>query len=764
MEEINDKIIEFKCVPEYCTYDAEDYKIYATNVDKKEYPNIKLNTRKNVTILGNIHKLGIGIEYYVKSKEQESKYGYQYHVVNIKRDRPTNIDSSRLFLEEIITPNQVKVLLKVYPDIIDRVINERLDDINLQLTKGIKEYTFGVIKRKIIENFKLVEIVDEFKGLLTISTLKKLYEKYPSVKKIKSELRKNPYHCLCSLSRIGFKKADSILLEINNFIDDDNNKIIEFEENLKTSYQRAKAFTIYCLEENEKNGNTKMLVKNLRPAYEKEVPECMHHLVKILKEDKDVYFSLENKCIALQDTYETEQYIAQEIINGLNIKNKWDIDINKYIKIKDDTLTDQQAQALKYMRDYNIFILNGFAGSGKSFTTKAIINMLDDNFKSYKLLAPTGRAAKVLSGYTERDASTIHRGLGFMPPFEWGYNSKNKLHENVVIIDEFSMTDIFLFKRLLEAIDFSRTKLLIIGDSAQIPSVGAGNILFDFVHSNKIPIVTLDKIFRYGKGGLMTVATNTRLSKQFIDDDEIKLKIFGEDKSYVYIPVRQEKIMPNLKGLYTKLLSDGYRPQDILILSSYNIGDYGTIKINNEIQAIANPNVQSEKGLKHGDIIYYKNDLVIQCVNNYKAKIYNEKELKTFIPNGEIGYIDKMESNYIVIQFDDEKIIYTKSEMNQIKLAYAISTHKSQGGQCKIVILLTPKAHTYMLNSNLIYVGQTRAKEKCFHMGEPFVINRAIKKKANFDRKTFLKQLLLETTVSDKLEIKKKEKEEEIPF
>jgi exodeoxyribonuclease V alpha subunit len=285
-----------------------------------------------------------------------------------------------------------------------------------------------------------------------------------------------------------------------------------------------------------------------------------------------------------------------------------------------------------------------------------------------------------------------------------------------------------------------------IGDSSQIPSVGAGNVFFDLINSNKLPIISLTQIFRYGEGGILTVATKTRESERFLEDSQ-KPQIFGEDKGYMFIPTQQEKILNNVIALYKKLLTSGNLKEDIMILSSYNVGEYGTVNINKHLQPISNPNVALKSyNVQIGETKFYQDDLVIQTVNNYKATLYNngwyDEDNKTFIANGEIGKIVKIEYGKVIIQFD-EIVVYDKNDLLNIKLSYSISTHKSQGGQAKIVILITPKAHTFMLNSNLIYVGQTRAKQKVFHFGEIETVNRAIKKKADFNRKTYLKELLV---------------------
>ena len=169
-----DNIVDFKCVPERLVYNSTDFKIYGVSVNSFEYPDIKINKYGTATIKGNISELNLGIDYIVKAKEVSDSHGVGYDVINIKREKPTTIAATRTFLYEILTPNQTDVLLEAYPDIVDRIMKNNLDDIDLNKTKGIKDYTFNVIKNKVIENFKLAEIVEEFRGLFNLSKLKKL--------------------------------------------------------------------------------------------------------------------------------------------------------------------------------------------------------------------------------------------------------------------------------------------------------------------------------------------------------------------------------------------------------------------------------------------------------------------------------------------------------------------------------------------------------------------------------------------------------------
>ncbi len=753
------KIVTFTCVPVMLVHNTEKFKIYGAEWDESKFPDLKRNKYGNISLLGNIHELAINIPYHVKAEEQKSKngYGYQYQVIHIQRDRPTNENTTRMFLSELLTPDQVKTIMESYPNIIDIVINNRLDEIDLKKLYNIGQFRFNLIRQKIEENFVFAELIEMFQGLLDMNTVRKLYDKYPSTLKIKQEIQNEPYHCLCSLSKIGFKTADSIILELDKESKLQKKKgeipSIYFNYDVKTSVQRAISAIEYLLEQNENDGHTRISIVELRTQFDKLVPECSDKFVEAIKNSEDFHVDKESKTISILETYNTELYIAERLIEGLKKENKWDeIEIDEFRKIGDDELTDEQFDAVKMFYENNISILNGGGGVGKSFTTQAILSLIKRLGKSFHLLCPTGRASKVLAGYTKEDTYTIHRGLAFNPSAEiqWGYNEHEKLFYDVVIVDETSMTDVFLLKHLIEAINFSRTKLLFIGDDFQIPSVGAGNVFYDLINSNIIPITSLTKVFRFGIGGISTISTKTRFGERWIED-KTKYNIFGEDKAYVYMPMSQTQIIPTVKNLYLKLINSGISPEDILILSSYNIGDYGTEKINGIIQQIANKNYDSDLKFKCGDTTYYLDDMVIQTKNNYKAIIYDPESFcfyddnspKTFISNGDIGKVILIDKQFMVVQFDDEKIVYNRETGLNLRLSYCISCHRSQGGSCKNIILITPKAHTYMLNANLIYVGQTRAEQRCYHLGEPDTINKALKKRANLNRKTHLKDMLI---------------------
>lgn len=759
-----------------CTYDTPDFRIFALDVDSKKYPDIKKNKYNNVTILGELHELTVGVTYEISAVEQLGKYGMSYKVLNIKRDVPTTEEDMYLFLSEILTPNQAKVLYENYPDIVQRVKENRLDDIDFNKLKGIKEYTFGVIKRKIIENFCLADLVVEFQGFLNLSMIKKIYAKYTSIEKLKEKLAQDPYKCLCGLAGVGFKTADGILLDMEKAskanIEKGKKPIIEFKSDLRTSPERCLSCLLYMLEENENNGHTKMNLADLRAEMMKLVPACANHFVTAVKAD-EIHYNKDTMDVALSRTYNLEHKIAQTILYVLHTKkDEWDCDIEKYRTVNGSTLSDEQMGAVANVCKYPISILNGAGGTGKSFSTQAVINMLKDHHKTFRLFSPTGKAAKVLADYTKENATTIHRGLGYTP-MGWGYNQEHKIMCDIVIIDEFSMVDIQLFKRVIDAVDFNTTKLLLIGDNAQLPSVSCGNLLHDFMETKLIPTTTLTKVFRYGEGGLMKVATDVRFCEPYLTSSmKSKMTTFGDNKDYTFVDLPSEVIPQNVVGLYKKLLEKGYSIDDIQVLTAKNVGDCGTMVLNNMIQKVANPNYGSEVFMKVGDTTYFEGDLVIQKVNNYKAELdlqhlsewekdmYSASEdvPTAFIANGETGIVREIYKSYCIIEFDGVFVKYYRADMQMISLGYSITIHKSQGSSIKIVILCTPQSHIYMLNSNLLYVGLTRMKEGCYHLGALNSINQAVKKKANLTRHTHMQELLLTMPEEEYMALEKSEK------
>lgn len=720
-------------------YKSEGFSVYALDVDKTKYPLIKLNKYGNAGICGDLFDLITGVEYEIEAIEEDTKYGVSYKVLKIRRDEPTTKEETYAFLREILTCNQADTLIDAYPDIISMVKEDRLNEVDISKLKGIGEKSFEKIKCKIVENFYLMDLVSEFGGILSLSMLKKIYDEYSSVESLRKRLEVEPYTTLTQISGVGFKKADAIVIQLQK-----ENKI-DFGYDVKTSSDRCLACVLYLLGENENEGNTKANLVDIRSEVIKLTPECAEHFVEAIR-DRNIYYNKETMDIALRKTYECEKYIAETIKYGLSINRKWNFDWKQYQNKGKFNLSDEQIELLHSICENNVVILTGGAGMGKSASTGMLIEMLEDNNKTIVLATPTGKSAKVLKDFSKREAKTIHRVLCFNPQTGWGYNKECKIDCDVFLIDEFSMVSVALMTHVIDAIDFSKTKLVMVGDPNQLPSLQCGNLLFDFMASKLVPIVRLTKVFRYGTGGILTSATDIVNGRKYIPNSNDKVISIGNDGGYTFIKSDDKSIIKETVALYKKLITVGvdgyiYKPEEIAVLTAYNKGDYGSIILNKYLQKIANKNYGSEYNMKYGDNVYYLNDIVMQKVNDYSMPIFDSDD-EAFVANGECSKIALIDKDYMVCDFDDIQVQYNKDKLQNLSLSYSYSIHKSQGSTVKIAIVVSPRSHIYMLSSNLLYTAVTRASDKCFHFGLPSTINMVIKKKENFNRKTFMLGLL----------------------
>lgn len=428
-------------------------------------------------------------------------------------------------------------------------------------------------------------------------------------------------------------------------------------------------------------------------------------------------------------------------------------------------------------RNNRIFITGN---SGKTSSVKAIITMLDDLHKSYRLLSPTGIAAKRLKEATGRDASTIHRAV----------LGEGIIDEDVVIIDEASMIGVELLAELLTLVS-PLAKILFVFDSAQLASISCGNVVHDLIRCGKIPTAELTKVFRYGSSGISTVATDTRRGAEYLSDTGQLLCENAENVAdYVFVPADEEP-MEQIIDEYDKL-RERYDDDEILVISPYNIGAFGTYAINNRIQTKYNPNAGSDNCMKrklsdapNSAVVFYEGDKVINKMNNYHAKTpafidwkakkkrieYNLEQTKELdgedsdayfalyenlemheanapkeaaIMNGDIGYIKRIDGDYMYIQFDEDMVIFDKGDLQNLLLAYACSAHSVQGCEIKAVILITCNSHARMLTRNLCYMSLTRAKEMLVQIGDINAINHALTINETTERETWLYDLLME--------------------
>lgn len=720
-------------------YEKDNYRIYSFLPNNEYIDKLILSEYGNISIKGELPSLIYGKEYEMEV-EYEKKGKYENYVVKRILNNPMEMNEreSYNFLSELVGKKTAGNILKVYPNFIRMIIKDKIDEIDINKIHGVGKVKFEYIVNKIKDNVMFFNIINEYHDYnLTLNQVRKMYEAFTSFELIKEKMEKNPYQCLCSIAGIGFKTAD--------------NKILNKHRDLITSSFRMVECILYVLKLNEEKGNTWIDINELYTKCSKITPECIKIFKNILENNKQIYYNSDSKKVAKMQTYYYEKEVAERLKTIMNNPRILDIDYSKYNSIDGCQLTDKQRLSIEYACSYNFYVLAGNAGTGKSYSSKALINMLDDNGFSYILLAPTGKAAKNLSLYTKRPASTIHRGLKFHPKEGFFYNENNKLPYDFIIVDEAGMIDVFLMRNLLKSIDENTSKLIFICDPAQLPSVGCGNCIQDIINSGVVPIITLDKVFRYEEGGLAKIATETRKGKNFLIGEGIQK--FGDD--FVFVPANKENILQKVLLAYKKMEEKGGTIDDIVILSAYNKGEWGTYNINSIIQDYVNPPLDNEEVsyVKNNyQITFRVNDRVLQIENNYRAARYDidvgVTDGETSVFNGDDGRIVKIGTThdgvkYIVVKFDEDYVYYKGDEIKSLLLAYSMSAHRSQGSGFPYVIAVTPPSHKFFLNRNLLYVMYTRTKKFIYNIGTADTIQSALRKSENLLRQTFLKEMLI---------------------
>ena len=528
---------------------------------------------------------------------------------------------------------------------------------------------------------------------------------YETPQEFEEEVYKNTYFMLICYLEKSFKLADELALQI--------------KPELKESVERCVWVCRELIHKHEAEGNTKMNASSLARALHSSYSELMPFILQAV-ENPIFYYDKENKFLALKSTWENECRIAnvikQKLKNPIDSEMEW----QKYSEVDGMKLTEEQLSLLESINKNNIVMLNGSAGTGKSQTTKALIKMLDDNCYSYTLLAPTGIAAKRLRQATGRQASTIHMHLA--------------CHRSVgdfLIIDECSMIGVNLLGCLFNFIP-DYTKIVLICDEAQLASISCGNIVQDIIDSGVMPIVNLTKVFRYGIGGIATVATDVRTGKNLSENMNFE--------DYKFIPISSNPIN-DILSIYEKEIKN-YSPEDIMILSPFNVRNAGTYAINSALQNKYNTNPTFLTYKKQGfDIEFKIGDRIVNTENNYHMTSDYGDELA--VMNGDIGTIIDNDGYNTTVKFDNGIAYLENNDMYKMLLATAVSVHKSQGNQAKCVIVVIDKSHGFFLNRNIEYVAMSRAQEKLIVLGDIDTINNALSIQQEKSRETYLKNMLI---------------------
>ncbi len=401
--------------------------------------------------------------------------------------------------------------------------------------------------------------------------------------------------------------------------------------------------------------------------------------------------------------------------------------ISKRIAVE---LTPEQSEAVVSAVNNPLTVITGGPGTGKTTIIRAIIEALKLSDKKVSVAAPTGRAAKRIDEATHYQASTIHRMLKIDPETrQFVYNEKKPLEADAIIVDEFSMVDTYLFYSLLKAVS-QQSRLIIIGDKDQLPSVGPGNVLRDIINSGYFNVISLSRNFRQEKDSL--IISN---AYHINNGEELEFKAYSEDLDFVLVKVDNEEMARDkvLRIIEYYKNDISYNSPDFQVLVPMYRGEAGIDSLNRRVQEQFNPSKQFTVNNKY---TYKIGDKVMQLRNNYEKEIFN----------GEQGIITsyKPANKSLCIDFDGNIKEYNAEELEEITLSYAMSVHKSQGSEYHMLILVLLPSHAIMLNRELFYTAATRARKKLFLVSDLYTIRRAIANSSPSERKTLLPRRLQE--------------------
>ena len=685
--------------------------------------------RELITIVGKLSKLYQGQEICATGNfVTDARWGEQFRVDTYTVSEPKTTDGIIRYLSSGLIKGVGPITAK---NIVDKFGEQTLDIIELSPLKlaevhGVTEKKAAEIGIAFMELKKMQDVV-MFLQNYNISTnmAMKIFNRYGD--RAREIVQSNPYKLVEDMSRVGFKTADKIALSVG--IEPDS----EF---------RLRAGLVYVLSESsEHDGNTYLPMEDVLVDLSKllniDVTEKLEQLESVI--DQLVLESIVKRCkfndvncLMLVKYYTTELKIATKLITLNESIEQFNIDVSQEIadfeRFNKIEFHDDQKKAIELAVNNGVCVITGGPGTGKTTIIKCILRILKGQCGRIALLAPTGRAAKRMSESCKEEASTIHRAL--MIDYSGGetkedtamffFNETNKFPYDAVIVDEVSMVDVNLMLSLLSALK-AGTRLILVGDKNQLPSVGAGNVLADILNSGVIASAQLTHIYRQSEESL--IITNAHAIN---DGNMPKIDNHSKDFFFEYrenINDIADTILNMVSTRIPKFLN--ISPLKIQVLAPMRVGVCGIDNLNNLVQNRINPAQNGKKEYKLDNYVFRIGDKVMQTSNNYtqvwkRPRDNGSWELGEAVFNGDIGFVTDIneETDSLEVTFEDGRISdYTREDAKQMMLSYAITIHKSQGSEFDVVIIPIIAGAASILTRNLLYTAVTRAKRMVVLVG-----------------------------------------------
>ncbi len=667
-----------------------------------------------LTVVGNLPSAVKGACYELTGTfKVHPRYGEQFAFTEAMEKMPTTRIGIEGFLAsgviKGIGPKTATAIVNIFGEDTLRVIDEEPE--KLSRVPGIGRKKADAIGESFAEHREFADVSLFFQGYgVTAVQALRLYKEYG--KDCVELIRENPYRLVEEVRGMGFRKADEIASKLGIAPD---------------SPFRIKSGISYCLWYYIGDGNTYLpqdeLCEKVVSLLDVTREQVKDNMVEMAFTGDIQVDNLDGvPVVYIFAYYSAEQKVCRNIaaINHGALKSL-SVDIEKSIELTENAtgvmLSEEQKSAVRKSLTSGISVITGGPGTGKTTILNTIINIFEESDFKVAIAAPTGRAAKRITETSGHYASTIHRLLEYYysegtDEMQFGKTADDPLEYDVVVVDEASMINLMLMQGLTEAIR-PGTRLIMVGDSDQLPSVGAGNVLLDIIESGFVQTAKLTEIFRQAEESRIVVNAHR------INHGEYPL-LNGSDTDFFFMSRASEKDMLELIiQLATHRLSDYYEDidpmKDIQILTPTRKGLIGTSSLNDALQEAFNPPSDRVAEKKYGDHIFRTGDKVMQIRNNYQMawKIPGEAEGGQGVFNGDVGFIKAVDNEYgvITVVFDDEKYVeYDFSQLEELELAYAVTVHKSQGSEFPIVIMPVSWFPPMLATRNLLYTAVTRGK------------------------------------------------------
>lgn len=679
----------------------------------------------NVTVVGNIINAKEGANLKFSGEwANHPKYGRRIKITNYEREMPTTVKGIQKLLASGFVKGIREHMAKL---IVTRFGINTLEILDKNSERLLEISGIGEIKLKMIQDSwkeqmaiqKLMVFMAEFD--ISIALTQKIYRKYGdnTIEIVKTA----PYRLGREVTGIGFLTADHIAMKLG------------FD---KACPMRIQEGLVYVLFQMASNGGhvfayKKDLLQEAVKLLQIEEGKITHELMVLVRHERIVIdkTKFNEDAIYLKHYWNAEKNVASKLGELLEYSSQTtirniDAELSTAQRHLSITLATKQIKAVRYALEYKVSVITGGPGTGKTTIIKTILSILSKYTKSIFLAAPTGRAAKRMSEATGHVASTIHRMLGFNP--EKDFENVEKIKADVLILDEASMIDLQLMSTLLDRLP-EHIRLIIVGDSDQLPSVGAGCVLKNIIDSEAVPVARLNEIFRQAAQSRIIVNAHKIISGQIPEIDNNANTDFFFFRQEEPETIRDTIIRLVKSGIPEKFGYDSF--SDIQVLAPMRKGIIGTDALNVALQEALNPNgEQLVRNIRQ----FRVGDKVMQVKNNYQKNVFN----------GDIGVvcgIDRENQN-LIVDMGDQKVEYDFSDLDELVLSYAATIHKSQGSEFPVVVIPISTQHFIMLQRNLLYTGVTRGKKMVILVGTSKALAMAIRNNKIAKRNSMLAERL----------------------